>query len=179
MLSRGRGYDGLGRVRSTLHRPQAVVLCCVLRTENVFVCCGCVQPCVRSTQGGNPCCNCTRNNSHPLTSARLKPSACARIHPQQLASSYFGPAKAERLREYISSWWADLVQNLFLPLSAWETRSCECPYVPPPLWSSPLRSHPNSPVHMFARLPALSISARSPARRWNTAQENSTLLVIL
>ena len=27
MLSRGRGREGLGRVRSTLHHPQAVVLC--------------------------------------------------------------------------------------------------------------------------------------------------------
>ena len=27
MLSRGRGHEGLGRVRSTLHRPQSVVLC--------------------------------------------------------------------------------------------------------------------------------------------------------
>ena len=27
MLSKGRGHEGLGRVRSTLHRPQTVVLC--------------------------------------------------------------------------------------------------------------------------------------------------------
>ena len=27
MLSMGEGHEGLGRVRSTLHRPQAVVLC--------------------------------------------------------------------------------------------------------------------------------------------------------
>ena len=41
-------------------------------------------------------------------------------HPPQLASSCFGPANAERLREYISSWREVLVQNLFLPL-------CHCP----------------------------------------------------
>ena len=45
----------------------------------------------------------TRNNSHPLTSARLKPSACAST----------------------SSSRAILAQNIFLPLSAWETRCWE------------------------------------------------------
>ena len=48
--------------------------------------------------------------------------AVAAAHPQQLASSYFGPAEAERLREYRRG---ILVQNHFLPLSAWETRCCE------------------------------------------------------
>ena len=38
-------------------------------------------------------------------------------NPQQLASSYFGPAEAERLREY--TWRAILAQNAFLTLSAW------------------------------------------------------------
>ena len=52
-------------------------------------------------------------------------SLVLRCHPQQLASSYFGPAEAERLREYMYRR-AILVQNRFLPLSAWETRCCEC-----------------------------------------------------
>ena len=43
---------------------------------------------------------CTRPNLNPLASARLTPSACASF------------------REV-------LVENLFLPLSAWETRCCE------------------------------------------------------
>ena len=51
------------------------------------------------------------------------PNSESRHHPQQLASSYFGPAEAERLR-----WRAILAQSLFLSLtkSAWETRCCEC-----------------------------------------------------
>ena len=45
----------------------------------------------------------TRNNSHPLISARLKPSTCASIPSRRRI----------------------LVQNHFLPLSTWETRCCE------------------------------------------------------
>ena len=49
-----------------------------------------------------------------------------RARPQHLASSCYGAANAERFaRVYISSWRAILEQNLFLPLSAWETRCCE------------------------------------------------------
>ena len=46
-------------------------------------------------------------------------------HPPQLASSCFGPANAERSREYIFLAGGSGTE-LFLPLSAWETRCCGC-----------------------------------------------------
>ena len=65
--------------------------------------------------------SCQTHNRHADT---LRFSAVSlAYHPQQLAFSYFGPAEAERLREYRRRILpVSLVQNHFAPLCAWKTR---------------------------------------------------------
>jgi len=110
-----REIPKLPQTCSIYSTPAPKVLFLVLRTETV---CNFDQPAKHAIRRHG-----IRRAINLVTCDTCGTRSLSTTHPQQLASSYFGPAEAERLREYIFlAVDSGTVQNAFLSLPVWKTR---------------------------------------------------------